>query len=290
MSPVSNIPISFHCTISGAILRVRISSCAGCAAVICVICSADAPFDLPAASLFLDQITAALSFAHRNRVVHRDLKPPNILLDEDGNAYLADFGIAKDIGNLKADITQPDTIIGSPDYLSPEQARSEPVTPQTDIYSLGVVLYEVLTGQHPFPNVTPVERLYKHLNEPLPRIETLDPAVQDGINAVIQRATAKNPAQRYADALELATAFREAADLQRAQNGDRVVEMLTQREQDVLQRIADGLSNKEIAQELFISITTVKWYIKQIYGKLQCAKPGAGNCSRPGPPPDRERE
>ncbi len=226
-------------------------------------------FDLPAAAMLLDQIAAGLSFAHRNQVIHRDLKPPNILLDEDGNAYLADFGIAKDIGDLKEHMTQPDAIVGSFDYLSPEQARSEPVTPQTDIYGLGVVLYEALAQQHPFPNMTPVERLYKHLNDPLPRIETLPVAVRDAINAVIQKATAKNPANRYGDALELAAAFREAAGLARSQNADRLVEMLTQREQEVLLRLVDGLSNKEIARELFVTVTTVKWYIKQIYGKLR---------------------
>ena len=99
----------------------------------------------------LDQIASALAAAHQHHIIHRDLKPGNILLDEDGNAYLADFGIAKDLTSPKESTTQSDVIIGSPDYLSPEQARSETVTPQTDIYSLGVVLYELLTGQHPFP-------------------------------------------------------------------------------------------------------------------------------------------
>src|SRR5690349_21134321 len=109
-------------------------------------------FTLESAVLLLDQISTGLAAAHRNHVIHRDLKPGNILLDEDGNAYLADFGVAKDIG-VASGITEPDAIIGSPDYLAPEQARNEPVTPATDIYSLGVVLYEILTGQHPFPNI-----------------------------------------------------------------------------------------------------------------------------------------
>src|SRR4051812_14514496 len=99
------------------------------------------PFDLPTTSLLLEQVTAALAVAHRSQVIHRDLKPANILLDEDGNAYLADFGIAKDLGTKLDSATQADMIIGSPDYLSPEQVRTEPVSPQTDIYSLGVTLY-----------------------------------------------------------------------------------------------------------------------------------------------------
>src|SRR5260370_40180811 len=115
----------------------------------------ECPVDLRSAARLLDQITSALATAPRNQVIHRDLKPANVLLDEDGNAYLADFGIAKDLGGAPGGGTQADAVIGSPDSLSPEQARSEPVSPQTDIYSLGVMLSEVLTGQHPFPGITP---------------------------------------------------------------------------------------------------------------------------------------
>ncbi|MFC1959131.1 ABC transporter substrate-binding protein [Chloroflexota bacterium] len=224
-------------------------------------------FALEATALLLDQITAALSVAHRNNVIHRDLKPANILLDEDGNAYLADFGIAKDIGSIQKSLTKPDAIIGSLDYISPEQARSEPVTPRTDIYSLGVVIYEMLVGQHPFHDVSSVERLYKHLNDPLPDITHFAPELGNAINTLIQKATAKNPMKRYADALDLATAFREGAALSPL-TGDSMIEILTLREQEVLQCIVEGLSNKEIAQKLFITVATVKWHVKQIYRKL----------------------
>jgi WD40 repeat protein/serine/threonine protein kinase len=228
---------------------------------------AQGPFGLEDAVLFMDQVTSALALAHRNGVVHRDLKPANILLDEDGYAYLSDFGIAKDMLNATGNQTGIDVILGSPDYLSPEQARSEPVLPQTDIYSLGVVLYEVLTGQHPFPNLNSVERMYKHLNEPLPFIETLPSEVAEGINTIIQRATAKNPAQRYADVLEMAADFRRETDLgQRA--GENIVEQLTLREQEILQMIIDGCTNKDIAQRLFITVGTVKWHVRQVYQKL----------------------
>lgn len=224
------------------------------------------PYELETASQILEQITSALTTAHRNQVIHRDLKPGNILLDEDGNAYLADFGIAKDIAGDS--VTESDAIIGSPDYLAPEQARSEPVTPQTDVYSLGVVLYEMLAGEHPFPNLPAVQRLYKHLSEPLPWIGTLEPDAIDSVNAVIQKATAKNPAQRYEDALALAAAFREAAALGQAASSDTVVEMLTRREQEILHYIIEGRTNKEIASQLFVTVATVKWYITQIYRKL----------------------
>ena len=221
------------------------------------------PFTVDAAALLLDQISAALSVAHRNHVIHRDLKPSNILLDEDGNAYLADFGIAKDI--MTPGNTEMGVIVGSPDYLAPEQARSEPVTAQTDIYCLGVVLYEMLMAEHPYPNVSTVERLYKHLSDPLPMITSLSEDILDRVNSVIQKATAKNPAQRYADVMALASAFHEAVHPRLQPN---LVETLTPREQEILQRLIAGQSNREIAAELVVTVGTVKWYITQIYRKL----------------------
>ncbi len=107
------------------------------------------PLSLDLITCLLGQIVAALHAAHRVGVVHRDLKPSNVLLDEDLNAYLADFGIAKNLGSPD-ELTQVGMIIGSPAYMSPEQVRSEPVRPQADIYSLGVMLYEMLTGAKPF--------------------------------------------------------------------------------------------------------------------------------------------
>ncbi len=226
------------------------------------------PYDLPSTALLLDQVAVALTVAHRNYVVHRDLKPGNILLDEDGNAYLADFGIAKDITQTGDGLTAANAIVGSLDYISPEQARSEPITPRTDIYSLGVVLYEMLKGEHPFPGISSVERLYKHLNDPLPEINTLDESVCEAIDDVIQTATAKDPAKRYQDALALAAAFREAARLKLTAAGENIVEQLTRREQDILRHIVAGLSNKDIARELFVELSTVKWHATQIYRKL----------------------
>lgn len=222
-------------------------------------------YDLRSAALLLDQVAGALSLAHRNHVIHRDIKPANILLDEDGNAYLTDFGIAKDL-NLPGNNTQPDAIMGSLDYISPEQARSEPITSRTDIYSLGVTLYEMIVGQHPFKNFSPIEQLFKHINDPLPDITTLDTAVAAPVNRVIQKATAKNPDHRYPDALAFAADFRNAIGLNHTPVN--TVELLTQREQDILQLIIDGLSNKEIAQRLTVTLSTVKWYINQIYNKL----------------------
>ncbi len=223
------------------------------------------PFELRAAALLLDQIAGALSLAHRNGIIHRDIKPANILLDEDGNVYLTDFGIAKDL-NLSGSNTQPDAIVGSADYISPEQARSQPVTPRTDIYSLGVTMYEVLTGQHPFYNLSPVERLYKHINDPLPEISNLDLTVASEVNRVIQKATAKDPEHRYPDTLAFAADLREAFGFNRTPTD--IVQLLTPREHEIINLIIEGLSNKEIAQRLTVTLSTVKWYVNQIYNKM----------------------
>ena len=223
------------------------------------------PYELSAIGLLLDQIAYALDFAHRNSVIHRDIKPGNILLDEDGNAYLADFGIAKDLKrNLDAQ-TSPEAIIGSLNYISPEQARSEPVTNRTDIYSLGVTLYEMITGEHPFDGVSSVERLYKHINDPLPDITSLPDDLYELVNDWIQKATTKDPNKRYPDVLTMALAFREAIG---ADQETDIVEQLTMREQEILGMIAQGMSNREIANELVITVGTVKWHVRQIYGKL----------------------
>ncbi len=213
------------------------------------------------------QVAQGLHVAHRNHVVHRDIKPGNILLDEDGNGYLADFGIAKDHTTTN-NITEQDSFIGSPEYLSPEQARSGAITPQTDIYSLGVVLYEMLTGEHPFPNLEKIEIIFKHLNDPLPEIPTLDERIRDGINTVIRKATAKDPAERFRDVLEMVQVFRQAAQLDITPTTN-LVELLTPREQEVMQLIIGGKSNREIADILVLTEGTVKQYIKAIYRKLK---------------------
>ncbi|MBI1256449.1 MAG: protein kinase, partial [Chloroflexi bacterium] len=180
---------------------------------------------------------------------------------------LADFGIAKD---LIASETGQTTggVIGSLDYIAPEQARGETITPRTDIYSLGVLLYELLTGEHPFGDISSVERLYKHLNDPLPTIANPAGDISAGINDVIQRATAKNPAQRYPDVAALALAFRQASGRDVSATSLNIIEQLTWREQEVLQLIAEGRSNKEIADKLYVTLATVRWHLRQVYKKL----------------------
>ncbi len=167
------------------------------------------PWDVEPTLKMLDQITSALAAAHRRGVIHRDIKPANILFDEAGNAYLSDFGIAKQMmGDLQ--LTAVGGIMGTPDYISPEQLKDEPVSPPSDLYSLGAVLYETLTGERPFPNVPIATLLHKQLEEPFPPVSASRPDLPPQIDAIIQRATAKRPSDRFSDALSMAEAFRQA--------------------------------------------------------------------------------
>lgn len=172
---------------------------------------AKGPWELEAVSRLLGQVAAGLAAAHKHGVVHRDIKPANILLDEERNAYLSDFGFAKDLV-ADANLTQSGGFIGSPAYMSPEQIRGERVTPQSDLYSLGLVIYELLAGDSPFGPSSPATLIYKHLNEPMPLVQEKRPELPAAVDVVIHRATAKDANKRYADALALATAFGEAVN------------------------------------------------------------------------------
>jgi WD40 repeat protein/serine/threonine protein kinase len=169
--------------------------------------------DLKDTLRIVDQIAAALYIAHRSGVVHRDLKPDNILLDEDRNAYLADFGIAKTLladSEKEKKAAEEEGIVGSPAYIAPEQIMTDPVTPQTDIYSMGVMLYEMIAGKHAFEGSPASTMIMKHLSEPLPAIHEVRQDLPEVLNTVIQKATAKSPTLRHNNVLALALDFRRA--------------------------------------------------------------------------------
>lgn len=155
------------------------------------------------------QVASALDYAHARSVVHRDIKPNNILLDQDGNAYLADFGIAK-LGEAGDSLTGSG-IIGTPAYMAPEQSTSGVPTPAIDVYALGVTVFEMITGQVPYHADTPLAQILMHLQQPIPSLQAYNPEIPDPVDAVIRRALAKTPQERYASAGDFARALGAAA-------------------------------------------------------------------------------
>src|SRR3954471_19591209 len=142
------------------------------------------------------QISRGLSFAHQQGLVHRDVKPQNVLLNGDGQAKVTDFGIARSL-DVKHGMTQTGTVLGTSDYIAPKQAQGQRVDEQTDVYSLGVVLYELLTNDVPFPGENFVAVAMRHINEPPPSIRDKRPDVSPRLEAAVQRAMAKRPDERY---------------------------------------------------------------------------------------------
>ncbi len=165
------------------------------------------------AMTYIDQAASALDYAHAQGVVHRDLKPANFLLAGDGRLVLADFGIARimEESAAGAGLTGTGTILGTPEYMAPEMARGEPIDYRVDIYELGVVLFQMLSGRLPFSGSTPLVVVARHIQEPLPLLSRENPLISPAVDAVIQKATAKYPNDRYTSTREMAQALRNAA-------------------------------------------------------------------------------
>src|SRR3954467_2573702 len=192
------------------------------------------PTPVPIAIDYARQILGALGFAHRHGIVHRDIKPHNIVVGPDGRLKVTDFGIAR---SGASQMTEAGSIVGTAQYLSPEQARGAQVDPRSDLYSLGIVIYEMLTGRVPFTGDTPVEIAMKHLSQIPEPPSKLNPEVPHDLDAVVMRALAKDPAQRYGSTEEM------DADLARVARGVAV----SRETEDAMTQVLSGVGTASMA-------------------------------------------
>ena len=160
----------------------------------------------------MQQICAGLDYAHRNDVVHRDIKPANVMIDNEGVVYLSDFGLAKALES-SSELTATGTVMGTPLYMAPEQSMGNKIDRRSDIYSAGVVLYEMVTGQPPFEAETPMAVVLAHIHNPLPLPQVINPRLPIEIQRVILKAMAKEPDNRFQSAKEMAEALTEIMHL-----------------------------------------------------------------------------
>src|SRR3712207_5744052 len=145
-------------------------------------------------------VSAALDFSHRHGIVHRDVKPANVMITRSGAVKVMDFGIARAVHDGQAAVTQTAAVIGTAQYLSPEQARGESVDARSDVYAAGCVLFELLTGEPPFTGDSPVAVAYQHVREDPKAPSSLNPEVSPALDAIVLKALSKNPANRYQSA------------------------------------------------------------------------------------------
>jgi serine/threonine protein kinase len=192
----------------------------------------DKTMDVAEANRVFKQLASALSYAHERGIIHRDVKPVNVLMDRSGRPILSDFGIAKVLASTREQLTRPGTGVGTPEYMSPEQCRGEAVDGRSDIYSLGVMVFEALTGRTPFRGDNYPALAHSHIYEAPPRPSSLNPAITPTIEQVILKALMKEPVRRFQQVSEMADALESAV-------------MNTYAPDRVPQRPGDALRDKE---------------------------------------------
>ena len=158
----------------------------------------------------ISEVCGALDFSHRNGIIHRDIKPANVMITRSGAVKVMDFGIARALSDNGATVTSTAAVIGTAQYLSPEQARGESVDARSDVYSTGCLMYELLTGQPPFRGDSPVAVAYQHVRESAPPPSAIVPGLPRALDSIVMKALAKNPMNRYQSSAEM------RADLQLA--------------------------------------------------------------------------
>jgi len=185
----------------------------------------EGPLEITQAIAYAIEIARALGAAHEHQIVHRDVKPQNILISVEGGAKITDFGIARSL--TEEGLTMAGRVLGTTDYVSPEQALGHHVTVQSDLYSLGVVLYEMLTGEVPFRGETPVAVAMRHVREEVPDVQRLRPEVSAATASVIDRAVAKNLDDRFTDADSMAAALEDVLAIETSRAGQATGEVTT---------------------------------------------------------------
>ena len=176
------------------------------------IIAADGRLPEPVAIDYAAQIASGLAYAHRQGLLHRDIKPANILVTKDDVVKLSDFGIARAVSQQTMALTKPGLVMGSVYYISPEQAQEHDLHETADLYSLGVVLFQMLTGKLPYTGESPVTVALKHIGDPVPVIDTAETGVSPALAAIVNRLLQKKPEHRFSSSSELATALREARE------------------------------------------------------------------------------
>jgi serine/threonine-protein kinase len=183
----------------------------------------EGPLDVPQAIAYAIELARALGAAHERLIVHRDVKPQNVLIGEEGGAKITDFGIARSL--TEEGLTVAGRVLGTTDYVSPEQALGQAVTGQSDLYSLGIVLYEMLTGEVPFRGETPVAVAMRHVREDVPDVQRLRPEVSAATASVLDRALAKDVRRRYPDAASMVSDLEEVLAIEASRSGQATGEV-----------------------------------------------------------------